>query len=487
MNHRKSPALLIIGIAGVLFSAILLQAQEFNAFLSRIYALPIAEKQALADSFYNAHPALPLIENETQVYFLYRGTANSVVLAGDANGWSTSADHLNLIYGTNLWYAGRQYENDARLDYKFVINGSQWILDPRNPHTVLGGFGPNSELQMPRYVAPDEITYRPEIPHGSFFDTTFYSVVLGNSRQVRIYLPPNYASSGDTCAVVLFHDGLEYVTLAYANNVFDYLIWQKKLDPLIGVFIPPVNRTAEYAGNQQVQFSDFIVNEVMVWVDRKYRTTTNPAKRVVAGASNGGNIALWMGINYPHVFGRVAAFSSNVQTSIATRLSNDPVLALKFYLDIGTYDLSILIPLVHNLQTILAQKGYEYCFREFHDGHSWGNWRGHIDDALLYLLPESAVRVNPQNPLPRKPTVIWNYPNPFNQSTTITFVLPLTGRVRLTIHDLTGRIVEELGNGALPAGAHAVQWSATNLPSGVYFCEISGPGITQRHKMLLVR
>ncbi|MCI0693235.1 T9SS type A sorting domain-containing protein [candidate division KSB1 bacterium] len=63
-----------------------------------------------------------------------------------------AADRLQQLPATNFWYLGKNFEPEARLDYKFVLNGSTWILDPHHNKTVLGGFGPNSELAMPLYV-----------------------------------------------------------------------------------------------------------------------------------------------------------------------------------------------------------------------------------------------------------------------------------------------------------------------------------------------
>ena len=54
-----------------------------------------------------------------------------------------------------FFYKELSFESTARLDYKFVV-GSSWILDPRNPNKVKGGFGDNSELAMPQFVQPSE-------------------------------------------------------------------------------------------------------------------------------------------------------------------------------------------------------------------------------------------------------------------------------------------------------------------------------------------
>lgn len=379
--HRFLVVLMVLG--GISLG----EAQTFDDFLDRVNDAPDSQKSAIVDSFMAAADLFPFIEQDALAHFIYRGSASRVNVPGDANSWDANASPMTKIQGTNLWYFTQAFESDARLDYKFVFNGSTWILDPLNPHQVSGGYGPNSELSMPQYVQPEEIIYRPEIPHGILRDTTFFSTHLGNSRTVRIYTPPGYEGSSDRYGMILFHDGLEYVTLAYANRVIDYLIWQGRIEPVIGVFVPPVNRTSEYAGGLKDEFSAFIVEELIPWVDARYRTRPEPACRATLGASNGGNIALWLGLHHADVFGLIAAQSSNVETSIANGFQDGPKLDLTFYLDIGTYDIAVLIPMVRNLRQIVEAKGYEYEYHEYHEGHSWGNWRAHIDDALALFFP----------------------------------------------------------------------------------------------------
>jgi hypothetical protein len=117
---------------------------EFDAFLQRINQAETSGRQAIADSFLTAQTAFPLIESDTIATYIYTGNVSSVYVPGDANGWNANAFPMSKVPNTNLWYRVQNFEADARLDYKFVLNGSNWILDPRNDQKVSGGFGPNS-------------------------------------------------------------------------------------------------------------------------------------------------------------------------------------------------------------------------------------------------------------------------------------------------------------------------------------------------------
>jgi enterochelin esterase-like enzyme len=466
---------------------VILHGQTFNDYIARLNIAPLADRPAIVDSFMNAAGSFPFIESDTLAHFIYRGTASAVNLAGDQTGWDPTGHSFVHISGTDFWYFNADYEADARLDYKFVLTGSNWILDPLNPHTCSGGFGPNSELSMPHYIPAPEIEYYPEIPHGSLQDTMFFSTNLNNTRRIRVYLPPDYSTSTDDYPLMLFHDGLEYISLANTDRVLDYLIYQQRIEPVIGVFVPPVNREEEYAGNLKDEFGLFITQEVLPWVDGRFRTRTAPSERSTLGASNGGNIALWLGVTYPEQFGKIAAQSSNVESSITNALQVDPILNLEFYLDIGTYDIQELIPMVNNLAGLLQTRGYTYQFNTYHEGHSWGNWKAHIDNALIQFFPGAVNIDSPTPSLPSSIELLGNYPNPFNPTTTIRFELKDPQEIELSVYNTSGQLVRILEKGIFETGAYAIQFDGTALPSGVYFYSLKWNGGSEARKMVMVR
>ncbi len=65
-----------------------------------------------------------------------------------------------------------------------------------------------------------------------------------------------------------------------------------------------------------------------------------------------------------------------------------------------------------------------------------------------------------------------NTPNPFCGETTIGYVLPETAPVSLKIVDIFGKTVATLADGVVEGGFHEVVFHASNLPSGLYFCEM---------------
>ncbi len=95
------------------------------------------------------------------------------------------------------------------------------------------------------------------------------------------------------------------------------------------------------------------------------------------------------------------------------------------------------------------------------------------------------------NVLPATYSLDQNFPNPFNPSTRISFDLPKSGAVRLTVYNILGEKIEELVDGYLPAGTHAITWKPNNdgspLASGVYMYELVTEEASISRKMLLLK
>ncbi len=85
-----------------------------------------------------------------------------------------------------------------------------------------------------------------------------------------------------------------------------------------------------------------------------------------------------------------------------------------------------------------------------------------------------------------------NYPNPFNNTTTIHFSLPLKQEIELTVFDATGRRIRQLFRGYLPNGEYTIRWNGKNdagqsLASGIYYVLLISPNGKASQKLLLIR
>ena len=94
--------------------------------------------------------------------------------------------------------------------------------------------------------------------------------------------------------------------------------------------------------------------------------------------------------------------------------------------------------------------------------------------------------------LPQSLVLLPNYPNPFNPETSITYILPDAGDVRLSVYNMLGQEIRILVDGRQVAGTHRVKWdgrnhSGTAVASGVYIYRIKTAQSSISRKMLLLR
>lgn len=434
-------------------------------FLDKLYDTSVADKTKLADSLMATIDHFPLIE-DTIATFIYRGPGAAVKISGDAYHWNDTGISINNIPQTNIWYYTQIYERDARLDYKFIVDGS-WITDPLNPLTCASGFGNNSELRMPDYVQTPETAYYPEIPHGQIISKSFSSGALGNSRTIKLYLPPNYNEAvKDSFPLAIFHDGLEYISLANANNTLDYLIANKKIRPIIGLFIPPVDRPNEYRGTLSDKFVQFIGDEILAMIPMQYRILRDPKYRASIGISNGGDISQHLGFKLSNKIGNIGSFSAGGYWYTNEYMFAEK-LNLNFYIDAGTYDeWGFLDNNQLFVDRVLKAKGYNYQFKIFHEGHSWGNWKAHLHYALEQFFPYTDLQ--PVNEHFTDKMKLSNYPNPFRGQTKVTYSLSNYSSVKLIISSLTGEVIKEITDGDQSSGTHALNVNMEEYKPGMY-------------------
>ena len=79
------------------------------------------------------------------------------------------------------------------------------------------------------------------------------------------------------------------------------------------------------------------------------------------------------------------------------------------------------------------------------------------------------------------------YPNPFNPTTTLSYVVPSDMNVTLSIYDMRGRLVDELVNSVQTRGMHQVTWNADYYASGVYMVKLLTGSTVNVQKIMLVK
>jgi hypothetical protein len=116
-------------------------------------------------------------------------------------------------------------------------------------------------------------------------------------------------------------------------------------------------------------------------------------------------------------------------------------------------------------------------------GTSGDDWNFAPSRRILVTNP---IGVN-NNSNPVEYRLDQNYPNPFNPSTTISFSIPKSMEVNISIYDAAGNKVENLFTGRMNEGNHELKWNASSVSSGVYFYKLTAEDFTSVKKMMLIK
>jgi hypothetical protein len=97
------------------------------------------------------------------------------------------------------------------------------------------------------------------------------------------------------------------------------------------------------------------------------------------------------------------------------------------------------------------------------------------------------IALQPNKNKPTSFSLSKNFPDPFNPITKIKYSLPEEASVTLKVFDILGREIATIVDEQKLAGLHEVDFSGTNLPSGVYFYKIQAGKFMDVKKMILTK
>jgi hypothetical protein len=112
-------------------------------------------------------------------------------------------------------------------------------------------------------------------------------------------------------------------------------------------------------------------------------------------------------------------------------------------------------------------------------------WVGEGGDVYANLT--TSVTAHHESVTPQQFSLDQNYPNPFNPTTSFEYQIVSSEFVSLKVLDVLGREVATLVNEERQSGSYTLRWSASGLPSGVYFYRIRAGAFTETKKMVLAK
>jgi enterochelin esterase-like enzyme len=286
------------------------------------------------------------------------------------------------------------------------------------PSVLLAQGGGNGRFQapapehpvpiLPALAAPEDTSFYAEkdVPHGKV-EVVTYKNSAGAEKRMHVYLPPDYATSGDRRYPVLYlnHGGGEndshWTASGFAHRILDNLIAEGKARPMI-IAMPAtgglVSGTPPKPGEDDACTKEYL-GDILPFIDGRYRTRKEREARAVAGLSMGGFVVLNTGLTHLETFGELYVFSSGYwpdqlpafRENIRPLLS-DPGTNRRFrvpvYFGVGETDIAYL----NSMKTLAVFN--EHGIRTFSTlsshGHEWKNWRRYLHQTAQIMFPDPA-------------------------------------------------------------------------------------------------
>ena len=232
---------------------------------------------------------------------------------------------------------------------------------------------------------------RTDIPQGKIDTVQYKSKSVGSKRKALVYTPPGYSKKKKYPVLYLLHgiggDEKEWLRGAGPQVILDNLYADKKIQDMIVVMPNGRAMKDDSAGGnvmapEKVEafaaFEKDLLNDLIPFIEKKYRVLKNSENRAIAGLSMGGGQSLNFGLGNLDKFAWVGGFSSAPNTKAPQELIpnvEDAKNKLKL-IWISCGDKDWLIPFSHRLHNNLSENEIEHVYRIIPDGrHDFKAWK----------------------------------------------------------------------------------------------------------------
>ncbi|HRR92704.1 MAG TPA: alpha/beta hydrolase-fold protein [Bacteroidales bacterium] len=286
--------------------------------------------------------------------------------------------------------------------YNFIVDGIQ-VMDPGNV-----AYFPNERFKASLVDIPGDkplIHSLQDVPHGTMVYTSYKSKVMnGIDRPLVVYTPPGYETSpGQKYPVLYLISGTTdteetWFKVGRVNFILDNLIAQGKAVPMI-IVMPYGNNFIEISGPASPdaipmysKYSDEMVNDIIPFTDRNFRTVADREHRAVAGFSRGGGQSLWTGLSNTDKFAYICSFSAYLTkeafeqnfSSFYSKPEETNKRMKLFWLSVGNED--FLYRQAADFMELLKSKNINTRTLITTGGHTWMNCRLFLSEAAPLLF-----------------------------------------------------------------------------------------------------
>lgn len=345
-----------------------------------------------------ARIASPEVAADRRVTFrLMAPQAHAVVLTGEfMPGARELAKDAQAVWSVTIGpIAPETYH------YNFTIDGVRTI-DPGNPDLKTGSTA--GTLASVLEVRGDHPFFYDgqAVPHGDIRANWYHSKSLKTLRRLTVYTPPGYDTATATRYPVLylFHganaDENAWPRLGRVNLILDNLLAAGTIKPFIvvmpfGYGVPPA--ASSPPGRNTEMFGKDLIEDVIPFVEARYRVSSTRDNRAIAGLSMGGGQALTIGLNHLDLFSHVGGFSSAVGPAndfartyagaLARPGAANAALRL-LWVGCGTDD--GVFAASKSFSEFLTAHGVTHTFRATDGAHTWMVWRRYLNEIAPLLF-----------------------------------------------------------------------------------------------------
>jgi enterochelin esterase family protein len=290
--------------------------------------------------------------------------------------------------------------------YSFFVDSVR-VIDPSNPLLKYNLLNIENQVHVPGpKTLPWELN---DVSHGELHRHFYRSKAADDDRELIVYTPPGYDSSGRTRYPVLYllhgfsDDASGWTSAGFANVILDNLIARKKARSMV-VVMPlgygimnfvrggwDAARRGEMRQQNTERFQKALLDEVVPMAEKEYHISSEQKMRAIAGLSMGGAQSLTVGLNNLDRFGWIGAFSAGgVGTNYTVQFPNLNLNANRKLqlLWIGCGKEDGLFAGNKKFEEWLTSEGVKHIWKESPGAHSWRVWRRYLAEFTPLLFQE---------------------------------------------------------------------------------------------------
>ena len=379
--------------------------KRITAILASLFlaASALCAQELTNFSFWGQKPVVsPEIQNDSVTFRLKADYATVVKLSGSwmPNPWGGTID---MTRGeNNVWEVTIPLPEPEIYTYNFVADGVS-VNDPQNVMVQRDG---SRYLSMLLVDGERTENYRSAEQRGTVSHPWYDSKILGINRRLTVYTPYGYETNPKAKYPVLYllhgagGDEEAWSSMGRTAQILDNLIAKGLAKPMI-VVMPngnPNQQAAQTFGLPTTEYDwrdpanrnlyvQSLVEEIVPFIEKNYRTVAKKSHRAIAGLSMGGGHTIAASGMYPDKFDYICPLSmgANKSDELNAQLQGIKKAGYKLYwLACGNTD--FLFEQANQLDQALTENGLEHTYFVSEGGHVWANWRLYLNTFAPLLF-----------------------------------------------------------------------------------------------------